>query len=80
MRVLTGFEALDPALFRNPVATIGIFDGMHLGHRAVIDAVRDLSREVSGESVAVTFESHPRLVLSGEAPAPITSVGHRLVL
>jgi riboflavin kinase/FMN adenylyltransferase len=80
MKVLTGFESLDPTLFRNPVATIGIFDGMHLGHRAVIDAVRDLARELSGESVAVTFESHPRLVLSGEAPAPITSVPHRLVL
>lgn len=80
MRIFRGFDSLDPGEFENPVATIGVFDGMHLGHRAVIDSTRDLARCFSGESVAVTFTIHPRLVLTGKAPAPITSVAHRLVL
>jgi riboflavin kinase/FMN adenylyltransferase len=80
MKVLRGFDSLDPARFTQPVATIGVFDGMHLGHRAVIDSTRDLARGFEGESVAVTFEIHPRLILTGKTPAPITSVSHRLVL
>ena len=56
MRVHRGFEALAPDQFRRPVATIGVFDGIHLGHRAVIDTTRDLARELDGESVIVTFD------------------------
>ncbi len=80
MRVHRGFEALAPDHFRRPVATIGVFDGIHLGHRAVIDTTRDLARELDGESVIVTFDTHPRLVVRGRAPRAITSVAHRLVL
>ncbi len=80
MKVHRGFEALAPDRFRRPVATIGVFDGCHLGHRAVIDTTRDLAREFEGESVIVTFDTHPRLVVRGRAPRAITSVAHRLVL
>ena len=80
MKVHRGFASLDPSVFRRPVATIGVFDGIHLGHRAVIDATRDLARELDGESVVVTFEIHPRLVITGRGPRTLTSVPHRLVL
>jgi riboflavin kinase / FMN adenylyltransferase len=80
MRVHRGFDALAPGHFRRPVATIGVFDGIHLGHRAVIDCTRDLARELDGESVVVTFDIHPRAVVKGRAPRSITSVAHRLVL
>ena len=80
MIIHRGFDGLSPDNFRNPAVTIGVFDGIHLGHRAVIDATRDLAREYDGESVAVTFEIHPRQVLAGKAPAQIASVPHRLVL
>ncbi len=80
MRVLRGFSALSPGEFRSPAATIGVFDGMHLGHRAVIDATLELAQELGGESVAITFDAHPRIVLTGRAPPPITSVPHRLAL
>jgi riboflavin kinase/FMN adenylyltransferase len=80
MRVHRGFESLAPDHFRRPVASIGVFDGIHLGHRAVIDVNRDLARELDGESVLVTFDTHPRLVVRGRAPRAITSVAHRLVL
>ena len=80
MKVHRGFDALSPGAFERPVATIGVFDGMHLGHRAVIDTTRDLARDFGGDAVAITFEIHPWLVTRGQAPRPITSVAHRLVL
>lgn len=50
----------------NPVITIGTFDGVHLGHRKVIDQLNKLASKVKGESVLFTFYPHPRLVLFRE--------------
>lgn len=47
----------------NPVITIGTFDGVHLGHRKVIDQLNYLANKVKGESVLFTFYPHPRMVL-----------------
>jgi riboflavin kinase/FMN adenylyltransferase len=44
--------------------TIGVFDGVHLGHRALLDAVRRGAGEIGGESVVVTFDPHPAAVLA----------------
>lgn len=80
MKIHRGIDGLSPEQFRNPVATIGVFDGIHQGHRAVFEATRDLAREVDGESVVVTFDNHPRAVVQGRAPRMLTTVPHRLVL
>ncbi len=80
MRRVTGLESLSPALFRRPVATLGVFDGVHLGHRAVLAETAALAREVRGEAVAVTFDVHPRVVVEGEGPGMLTSLEHRLRL
>ncbi|MBX6422726.1 bifunctional riboflavin kinase/FAD synthetase [Thermosulfurimonas sp. F29] len=56
-----------PLRLRNPVGTLGNFDGVHLGHRALLEATRDLARELSGEPLVITFEPHPRLILRPEA-------------
>lgn len=58
------YEGLDDD-FRIPgaVVTAGTFDGVHVGHRKIINRVKDLAGSVGGESVVVTFEPHPRLVL-----------------
>jgi riboflavin kinase/FMN adenylyltransferase len=45
------------------VVTIGNFDGVHCGHRAVIAALRERARELNATSVAVTFDPHPAHVL-----------------
>lgn len=58
-------------LFINPVVTIGNFDGVHLGHRKILAALIDKSREKSGEPVVITFSSHPRKVLNPELPIKI---------
>ncbi len=48
---------------RNPVVTIGNFDGVHRGHQALIERVRNKARELDGESVIITFYPHPVKVL-----------------
>lgn len=50
-------------VFRNPVVTIGTFDGVHLGHRKLIQMVNEMSGKMNGEGVAITFWPHPRRVL-----------------
>jgi riboflavin kinase/FMN adenylyltransferase len=47
-----------------PVVTIGMFDGVHRGHISLIDRVLKRAGSIDGESVAVTFYPHPRIVLS----------------
>ena len=49
------------------VAATGFFDGVHLGHRIILDKVRSVARERGEESVAVTFRPHPRNVLQQDA-------------
>ena len=61
MKVFRGFENLNP--FVNGVATIGSFDGVHCGHRALLSTVRRLAAERGGESVVFTFDPHPRITL-----------------
>lgn len=50
--------------FRNAVVTLGSFDGVHRGHQRILRRVCRLAREYDGESVVVTFDRHPRQVLS----------------
>ena len=64
MRVYKGLENLPS--FKNPVITIGSFDGVHLGHRKIIEQIIAKANEVNGESVIITFNPHPRLVLHNE--------------
>ncbi len=48
----------------NPVLTIGSFDGVHIGHKHIITHLVNVAREVGGQSVVMTFEPHPRQVVS----------------
>jgi len=47
-----------------PAATIGTFDGVHLGHRMVIQHLNSIAKERNTESLIITFEPHPRIVLN----------------
>lgn len=51
-----------------PVITIGNFDGVHLGHRSVIDSLKHIAAETGGESVIITLWPHPRIALGQHAP------------
>src|SRR5689334_14475243 len=50
--------------FTNAVVTIGTFDGVHLGHRQVIDHLNQEAKAVKGETVIITFHPHPRKIVS----------------
>jgi riboflavin kinase/FMN adenylyltransferase len=50
----------------NPVATIGTFDGVHVGHQQIIKRLKEIAKKENGEVVLLTFHPHPRLVLQPE--------------
>src|ERR1041385_7939204 len=51
-------------LFRNAVITIGTFDGVHQGHRLIIQKLKEQAAAVNGETVIITFHPHPRKIVS----------------
>ena len=63
-----------------PVVTLGVFDGVHLGHQRVIQKTINLANKRNGESVILTFDRHPKSFLSQKQQSCITSLEHRLVL
>jgi riboflavin kinase/FMN adenylyltransferase len=64
MRIFRNFE--DAGIIRNPVVTTGSFDGVHIGHKTILNRLRMLAEKYSGESVLITFDPHPRKVLYPE--------------
>lgn len=64
MRIFRGFENVDE--IRNPVVTTGSFDGVHIGHKTILNRLRLLADRYQGESVLITFDPHPRKVLYPE--------------
>jgi riboflavin kinase/FMN adenylyltransferase len=52
--------------FKNPVLTIGNYDGLHLGHKRIIERVKERARELDGTSMLMTFDPHPLHVLKPE--------------
>src|SRR4030095_1660102 len=51
-------------VFHNAVVTIGTFDGVHVGHRQIINKLKVEALKINGESVIITFHPHPRKVIS----------------
>jgi riboflavin kinase/FMN adenylyltransferase len=74
MDVVRGVASL-PLQAGPTVVTVGFFDGVHRGHRAVLERAVEAARERGVPSVAVTFDRHPREVLDpGTAPRLLTTV------
>jgi len=67
--------------FRHPVVSLGNFDGMHLGHLAILSRVVEEARAREGEALVVTFFPHPLTVLRPDkAPSLILSLREKLLL
>jgi riboflavin kinase / FMN adenylyltransferase len=49
-----------------PVATIGIFDGVHTGHKLILEKLKATAKRIGGESVVITLWPHPKSVLQPE--------------
>ncbi|HWI91286.1 MAG TPA: bifunctional riboflavin kinase/FAD synthetase [Flavisolibacter sp.] len=61
MQVHRSIENLPP--FNNAVITIGTFDGVHEGHKKIIDALIKEARLINGEAIIITFHPHPRKIV-----------------
>ena len=48
---------------KNPVLTLGMYDGVHIGHQTIIKQLNKIADKIEGESVLLTFDPHPRMVL-----------------
>lgn len=83
MRILRELPDRHTALVdrKRSVVTIGAYDGVHLGHQAVIRQVRDRARELECDSVVVTFDKHPAAIVRPEsAPKILTDIDQKLEL
>jgi riboflavin kinase/FMN adenylyltransferase len=61
VKIYRGFYNYSPV--KNAIVTTGTFDGVHVGHKTIIERLKGIARKYDGESVLITFYPHPRLVL-----------------
>jgi riboflavin kinase/FMN adenylyltransferase len=62
------------------VVSIGVFDGVHLGHQAILERNVAESKRRGARATVVTFREHPKQLLLGRAPRTLTSLEHRIEL
>lgn len=80
MRIVRGLESYPPEAPGAAVA-LGVFDGVHLGHRAILATAVARARASGLQALACTFDPHPAEVLQpAQAPAPISTLDERLAL
>jgi riboflavin kinase/FMN adenylyltransferase len=80
MRVIHDLNELRRPL-KNPVLTIGNFDGVHKGHLALFDKVKERAKTINGHSIVMTFDPHPVKVMKpGNGPPLITPIEQKLEL
>ena len=69
MRLFHGTDNAD--IQRPTVLTLGVFDGLHLGHQLIMRTVVDRARETGAVPTVITFDPHPRAVLHPESAPPL---------
>jgi len=80
MSVIINLEQFNQTL-RNPVLTIGNFDGVHKGHLSLFDLVKQRAKAINGQSTLMTFDPHPIKVMKpNNAPPLITLTQQKLEL
>lgn len=79
MKVYKNLPALRTVNFRS-VITIGVFDGLHLGHQKIIKELIKISKRYKAKNVIITFEPHPQSISSKRPPRFINSFSQRLDL
>jgi riboflavin kinase / FMN adenylyltransferase len=80
MRIVQGLESYPPDGAPSVVA-LGVFDGVHLAHRAILGAAVERARALGVQALACTFDPHPMEVLQPErAPVALTTIPERLDL
>jgi riboflavin kinase/FMN adenylyltransferase len=62
------YDISSVSYIKNPVITIGTFDGVHQGHKTILNEVIKHAKAINGESMLLTFEPHPRKLIFPEQP------------
>lgn len=79
MRIDYGLDTISADV--RSVVTIGSFDGVHSGHRALLLAVKRMAERLGAESVVVTFDPHPRIAMGrAEGMGLLTTIEERALL
>ncbi|MFP3871240.1 MAG: bifunctional riboflavin kinase/FAD synthetase [Syntrophobacteria bacterium] len=73
MELINGIDAINRP-FRNPVLTIGNFDGVHLGHLSLFQLAKELAETLKGETIVMTFHPHPIKVLWPDNGPPLITL------
>lgn len=76
MQIYQGLGGIESPL-KDPIVTVGNFDGVHLGHQALFSETVDWAKEIGGTSVALTFDPHPARVLNPAGGPPLLTVLRR---
>ena len=80
MELIKGLKALKRQA-KGSIVTVGVFDGLHIGHRTIIRKVVTAARKAKLASVVVTFDPHPAKILKSAQKAPsLISLKHRIRL
>src|SRR3990167_5868033 len=80
MKIIRGSQNIKNKI-KNPVLTLGNFDGVHLGHREIFRRVVERAKEIDGTSIVYTFEPHPlRIVAPSRTPPLLTTFRKKMQL
>ena len=75
------YRSLNDMSYPSPVTvSIGTFDGVHLGHRAIVQKLLDCASRHDGEALVVTFDPHPREIVGRGPVQYLTTIEERLKL
>lgn len=77
MKVIHGIESAE--LARPTVLTMGVFDGLHLGHQAIVRQVVERALLAGATPTLVTFDPHPRQVLRPDTAPPLLQTFHQKI-
>lgn len=78
MEIFKTLDELSPEKFDHPFVTIGVFDGLHVGHKEILRILVEWACRYDGQPTVVTFDRHPQALLSDDPPPMITSLDYRL--
>lgn len=66
MKVYSSIDEFASANIGKTIVTTGTFDGVHLGHKKILTRINELAKNNGAESVVLTFDPHPRIIIFGE--------------
>src|SRR3989337_173386 len=75
MKIIRGLPEKERE-YKNPILTLGNFDGVHLGHQEIFKKVVERAKETGGAGIAFTFEPHPLKVLAPERSPRLLNTFH----